>query len=867
MASYLHLNIKTKKLQIFLFMKQRFDLFEKFDQSDDNFDDFEQAIPLMSEEEEKELTEAEIPDSLPILPLKNTVLFPGVVVPITVGRDRSLALVKEAYDGDKTIGVVTQKIEDIEEPEYKDLHKIGTVAQILKLIKMPDGSKSIVIQGKSNFKVNKFTQSTPYFKAEVEPYNKEMDIKGLELDASVRNIKETATKIINMSPNIPSEASIAVNNINSPTFLLNFISSNLNVSISDKQSLLEIRKFSENLDKVMEFLEKEVQVLDMSEKIRTKVKSDIDDQQREFYLRQQMKAIQEELGEDAEQQDIEKLRERLNNKNLPDSARETAEKELQRLEMTPNASPNYGIIYSYVEWILDLPWEEFSEDKLDLEYAQKVLDEDHYGLEKVKKRIVEYLAVLKLKQDMKAPILCFYGPPGVGKTSLGKSIARALNREFERFSLGGIRDEAEVRGHRRTYIGALPGRIIRSMKKAGKGNPVIMLDEIDKVGADYRGDPTSALLEVLDPEQNDTFTDNYLELEYDLSKVMFIATANSLDTIPAPLKDRMEIINISGYTLEEKTQIAKKYLIPKQIKENGLKEEQISFTDESIERLIDQYTRESGVRNLERQIAGCCRGVASKIASGEIEQFDVKTDDVEEFLGKRKFFSDAAERTTVPGVATGMAWTPYGGDILFIEASVSKGSGKLNITGQLGDVMKESAMLAVSYLKAHSEEIGIPEEAFKYWDLHVHVPAGAVPKDGPSAGVSLMSAIASIFTQRKVKGTIALTGEITLRGLVLPVGGIKEKVLAAKRAGIKKVLLPKKNEKDVSEIEEEVLGDLEVEYLERMDPLLDIILEDEPVKDVSDFFKVSEAHKASVSGKNGKMPAKDVEVTDRDDDK
>ncbi|WP_020403126.1 endopeptidase La [Gracilimonas tropica] len=846
-------------------MKNHFDLFQKLDESDDNFEDFEQAIPLMSEEEEKELTEAEIPDSLPILPLKNTVLFPGVVVPITVGRDRSLKLVKEAYEGDKIIGVVTQKNEDIEEPEYKDLHTIGTVAQILKLIKMPDGSKSIVIQGKSNFKVKKFTQDQPYFRAEVEPYQKEMDIEGVELDASVRNIKETATKIINMSPNIPSEASIAVNNINSPTFLLNFISSNLNVSVSDKQELLEIRKFSENLDKVMEFLEKEIQVLDMSEKIRTKVKSDIDDQQREFYLRQQMKAIQEELGEDAEQQDIEKLRERLAKKKLPKEVKETAEKELQRLEMTPSASPNYGIIYSYVEWILDLPWNEYSKDKLDLEFAQKVLDEDHYGLEKVKKRIIEYLAVLKLKKDMKAPILCFYGPPGVGKTSLGKSIARALNREFERFSLGGIRDEAEVRGHRRTYIGALPGRIIRSMKKAGKGNPVIMLDEIDKVGADYRGDPTSALLEVLDPEQNDTFTDNYLELEYDLSKVMFIATANSLDTIPAPLKDRMEIINISGYTLEEKTQIAKKYLIPKQIEENGLKEEQITFTDEAIERLIDQYTRESGVRNLERQIAGCCRGVAAKIASNKIEKFDVEADDVEEFLGKRKFFSDAAERTTVPGVATGMAWTPYGGDILFIEASVSKGSGKLNITGQLGDVMKESAMLAVSYLKAHSDAIGIPEEAFKYWDLHVHVPAGAVPKDGPSAGVSLMSAIASIFTQRKVKGTIAMTGEITLRGLVLPVGGIKEKVLAAKRAGIKKVLLPKKNEKDVAEIEEDVLGDLEVEYLERMDPLLDLVLDEEPEIDPKKFFKVSDAHKAAVSGNNGKLPD-DVEVATRDDD-
>lgn len=833
-------------------MKDRFNTFDSFDESDASFDDFEQAIPLMSEEEEKELTESVIPDELPILPLKNTVLFPGVVVPITVGRDRSLALVKEAYAGDKTIGVVTQKDEDIEEPEDKDLHRIGTMARIIKLIKMPDGSKSIVIQGKSGFEVEEFTQSNPFFKAKVKAFPKEMDIQGVELDASIRNIKETATRIINLSPNIPSEATIAVNNINSPTFLLNFISSNLNVGIEKKQQLLEIQKFSDNLNKVMEFLEQEVQVLDMSEKIRTKVKSDIDDQQREFYLRQQMKAIQEELGEDAEHQEVEKLKEKLAAKKLPENVREEAEKELRRLEMTPNASPNYGIIHSYVEWILDLPWDEYSEDKLDLKFAKEVLDEDHYGLDKVKKRIIEYLAVLKLKEDMKAPILCFYGPPGVGKTSLGKSIARSLNREFERFSLGGIRDEAEIRGHRRTYIGALPGRIIRSMKKAGKGNPVIMLDEIDKVGSDYRGDPTSALLEVLDPEQNDTFSDNYLELEYDLSKVMFIATANSLDTIPAPLKDRMEIINISGYTLEEKTEIAKKYLIPKQIKENGLKSEQISIDEKSIHKVIDQYTRESGVRNLERQVAGVCRGVAAKIAKGEIEEFSVKEDDIEEFLGKQKYFSDAAERTTVPGVATGLAWTPFGGDILFIEASVSKGSGKLNITGQLGDVMKESAMLAISYLKAHAEEVGIPEEAFKYWDLHIHVPAGAVPKDGPSAGVSLMSAIASIFTQRKVKGTIALTGEITLRGLVLPVGGIKEKVLAAKRAGIKQVLLPKKNEKDVAEIEKDVIGDLKVNYLERMEELLDQMLEKDPENDPKEFFKVSDAHKSSVSGKNGK---------------
>lgn len=838
-------------------MSDRSRFWNDLGQSDDGFDDFEQAIPLMSEEEERELIESNVPDELPILPLKNTVLFPGVVVPITVGRDKSLALVKKAYARDKIIGVVTQKDESIEDPELKDIYTIGTVARIIKLIKMPDGSKSIVIQGKSAFEVEEFTSTEPYFTAKVKSFPKEMDIQGLELDASIRNIKETAMRIINMSPNIPSEASIAVNNINSPTFLLNFISSNLNVKIADKQSLLEIQKFSTNLDKVMEFLEKEVQVLDMSEKIRTKVKSDIDDQQREFYLRQQMKAIQEELGEDAEHQEVETLRDKLEKKNLPEHARKEAEKELRRLEMTPNASPNYGIIHSYLEWILDLPWDEYSDDKLDLAFARKVLDEDHYGLEKVKKRIIEYLAVLKLKKDMKAPILCFYGPPGVGKTSLGKSIAKALNREFERFSLGGIRDEAEIRGHRRTYIGALPGRIIRGMKKAGKGNPVIMLDEIDKVGADYRGDPTSALLEVLDPEQNNTFSDNYLELEYDLSKVLFIATANSLDTIPAPLRDRMEIISISGYTLEEKTEIAKKYLIPKQIIENGLKDEQITFTPKAIEKIIDEYTRESGVRNLERQVAGVARGVAAKVASNEIENFDVKEDDIEEFLGKRKFFSDAAERTTVPGVATGLAWTPFGGDILFIEASVSKGTGKLNITGQLGDVMKESAMLAISYLKAHAEEIGIPEEAFKFWDLHIHVPAGAIPKDGPSAGVSLMTAIASIFTQRKVKGTIALTGEITLRGLVLPVGGIKEKVLAAKRAGIDKVLLPKKNEKDVAEIETDVIGNLKVEYLERMDSLLDKILEKNPIQDPKKFFAVSDSHKQSTKAKN---VAKEAEI-------
>lgn len=831
---------------------QRFRIETAFEDQNEGFDDFEQAIPLMSEEEERKLIESEVPGNLPILPLKNTVLFPGVVVPITVGRDRSLALVKEAYENDKIIGVVAQKDETVEDPDDEDMFSHGTVAQILKLIKMPDGSKSIVIQGKSIFKIDEFTQKDPYFRAEVTPVRHIMDLQGIELDAAMRSVKETATKIVNLSPNIPSEASIAINNISSPTFLLNFISSNLQVSLADKQNLLEKQSFSDRISKVMEHLNKELQVLNLSEEIRSKVKTDIDDQQRDFYLRQQMKAIQEALGEDSELQDVNKLRERLKAKDsIPEEVKKEAGKELQRLEMTPSSSPNYGIIHNYVEWILDLPWGEYSKDKLDLKRARKILDEDHYGLEKVKKRIIEYLAVLKLKKDMKAPILCFYGPPGVGKTSLGKSIARALNREFERFSLGGIHDEAEIRGHRRTYIGALPGRILRAMKKAGKGNPVLMLDEIDKVGSDFRGDPTSALLEVLDPEQNDTFTDNYLELEYDLSRVLFIATANSLDTIPPPLRDRMEIINISGYTQEEKIEIAKKYLLPKQIKENGLNKKQIKISKKAIERIIDEYTRESGVRNLDRQLASVCRNVAAQIASDDISKKSVGVDDIPEILGKRKFFSDVAERTTVPGVATGLAWTPYGGDILFIEASVSKGSGKLHITGQLGDVMKESAMLAISYLRARHHELNIPEEAFKYFDLHIHVPQGAVPKDGPSAGVALLSAVASIFTQRKVKGTLAMTGEITLRGLVLPVGGIKEKVLAAKRAGIEKVVLPGKNEKDVDEIEQDVIGNLQIEYIERMDPILNLILEEKADHDPKEFFKVTDSHKKQMNNSSG----------------
>lgn len=803
----------------------------------DDFQDFEQAIPLLSEEEERQLSESGIPDELPILPLKNTVLFPGVVIPITVGRDRSLALVKKAFATDKVIGIVTQRKKEQEDPGTDDLYTVGTVAQILKLIKMPDGSKSIVIQGKSVFRVDEYVSTDPYFVAKVSRFKNEMDMSDLELDAAIRSVKETATQIVNLSPNLPSEAAIALNNIHSPTFLLNFIASNLTISNEEKQRILEIQPFSERMKQVMAHLQREVQVLNLSQEIRSKVKTDIDQQQRDFYLRQQLKVIQEALGEESEQEQVQKLRERAAKKSFPDHVSKALEKELTRLERTPTSAPNYGVIHNYVEWILDLPWNEFSEDKLDLKYARNVLEEDHYGLEKVKKRIVEYLAVLKLKNDMKAPILCFYGPPGVGKTSLGKSIARSLNREFVRFSLGGLQDEAEIRGHRRTYIGALPGRIVQSLKKAGTSNPVMMLDEIDKVGSSYRGDPTSALLEVLDPEQNNSFYDNYMELEYDLSRVLFIATANNLDTIPGPLRDRMEIIHLTGYTIEEKVEIAKSYLVPKQIEENGLTKKQFKISDAALQALVDGYTRESGVRNLSREIGSVVRGVAAEVAGGDRDAASIGVADVETYLGKRKYFSDIAERTTVPGVATGLAWTPVGGDILFIEASVSPGNGKMTITGQLGDVMKESAVLAMSYLKTNADSLGIPASAFTQWDLHLHVPAGAVPKDGPSAGVSILSAIASIFTQRKVKSTVALTGEITLRGLVLPVGGIKEKVLAAKRAGIKHVLLPKKNEKDVAEIEAEVIAGLQVSYLDRMEQVFKLVLESETISDPTVKFR------------------------------
>ncbi len=809
-------------------------------------DEFEQTIPLLTPDEERKMHEATLPDTLPLLALRNTVLYPGVVLPITVGRDASLKLVKDAYAGDRLIGVAAQKLVEVENPSPDDLFRTGTAASILKLIKMPDGSVSIVIQGKRRFEVVEYTQTDPYLRAKIDPIDENDGEDSAELEGRVRSIKELAIQIVNMSPNLPSEAAYAIQNIESPGFLIHFIASNLQIDVQKKQELLEMRPLVERAERVLEHLQQEIRVLQISEEIRSKVKTDVDQQQREFLLRQQMKAIQEELGEsEGSALEAEELREKMDAKLefLPDEVVETAEKELTKLARTNPASPEYGVTRNYLETILDLPWGYTSEDSIDINEAREILDEDHYGLDDVKKRILEYLAVLKLKGDMKAPILCFYGPPGVGKTSLGKSIARSIGREFVRMSLGGVRDEAEIRGHRRTYIGSMPGRVIKGLGKAGTSNPVFMLDEIDKLGTDFRGDPSSALLEVLDPEQNDTFNDHYLELDYDLSKVLFIATANYLDTIPAPLRDRMEIIEINGYTMEEKLAIAKQYLVPRQVERNGLSEEQFAIADEALMHIIEGYTRESGVRQLERTIGAVVRGVAVKVASGEAEKAEVNETDVEGYIGSRKFFNEVADRTEVPGVATGLAWTPVGGDILFIEASVSRGSGRMVVTGKLGDVMRESAQAAFSWVKAHSADLGIPNDAFRFWDVHVHVPAGAVPKDGPSAGVAMITALTSIYTQRCVKNSVAMTGELTLRGLVLPVGGIKEKVLAAKRAGIKTVVLPEKNAKDIKEIKDSAIEDLEVKYVQRIDEALDLLLCPDAVTDPTDFFAVPDSEK------------------------
>ena len=781
-------------------------------------------IPLLSAEDEDNMHAEKIPEVLSILPLRNTVLFPGVVIPITVGRDKSINLIKDAYKGDKTIGVVTQKNDGIEDPQPEDLHNVGTVAQIIKMLRMPDGNTTVIIQGKKRFRIKEFTQSDPYYKAKTQRFEETRPEKNDdEFQAIVSSLKDTALQIIQKSQHIPTEAGFALNNIESQNFMVNFISSNMNASSAEKQKMLEVPSLKDRATMVLAHLTKDLQMLELKNQIQDKVKVDLDKQQRDYFLHQQMKTIQEELGEKSHEQEFEELRERAKTKKWRKEIGDIFDKQMSKLSrMNPN-SPEFGIQTNYLELLLDLPWNEFTEDNFDLKHAENVLNADHFGLEKVKERILEHLAVLKLKGDLKAPILCLYGPPGVGKTSLGKSIAKALNRKYIRMSLGGLKDESEIRGHRKTYIGAMPGRILQNLKKVQSSNPVFILDEIDKVGSDFHGDPSSALLEVLDPEQNSTFYDNFLENDYDLSKVLFIATCNNLSTIQPALRDRMEIIDVSGYTVEEKIEIAKQHLLPKQIEENGLKKSQLKLSDKQLEFVIENYTAESGVRNLEKRISKIARYVAVHVVKEETLP-KITEEVIAKILGpsheKAKY-----QGNDVPGVVTGLAWTQVGGDILFIETSLSKGKGaKLTLTGNLGDVMKESATLALEFIKAHNEELNIDSEMFENYNIHVHVPEGATPKDGPSAGIAMLTSITSALTKRKVKKNLAMTGEITLRGKVLPVGGIKEKILAAKRAGIKEIILCADNKKDVDDIKADYLKGLTFKYVNQMTEVLQLAL-------------------------------------------
>ncbi len=784
-------------------------------------------FPLLSPEDEKLMNEEEIPETLPVLPVRNTVLFPGVVIPITAGRDKSIKLIREAYQGSKIIGVVAQKDAETEDPKEKDLHTIGTVARIIKILQMPDGNTTAIIQGKRRFVIEEMLQEDPYFVARVKSFGPHVQPPENEMfNALISSIRDLSVQIIEKSPVIPSEAAFAINNIESPVFLVNFVSSNLNVENNQKQELLEMTNLEKRANKVLELLTKELQVLELKNQIQTKVKVDLDKQQRDYLLNQQLKTIQEELGGAPHEQDVKRLQEKAAKKRWPEEVGSGFKEELSRLQrMNPNAA-EYSIQMNYLEFLVNLPWNEFTKDNLDLKRAQRILNKDHYGLEKVKERILEYLAVLKLKNDMKAPILCFVGPPGVGKTSLGRSIARALGRKYARMSLGGLRDESELRGHRKTYIGAMPGRILQYLKKVQSSNPVFMLDEIDKVsGNNFSGDPQAALLEILDPEQNNTFYDNYLEMDYDLSKVMFIATANTLNGVHPALIDRMEVIELSGYLLEEKVEIARRHLLRKQFEENGIKNGQLSFPKKTLETIIDKYTREAGVRLLEKQIAKVIRNRAKFIAMGSEYDSVIKPADLNEILGKPRFTRDKLVSNEVIGVVTGLAWTRVGGEILFVEVSLSKGDGRhLKLTGNLGDVMKESAALAYEYLKSHADYLGLDTEIFGKWNVHIHVPEGATPKDGPSAGVTMLTALASAFTRRKVKPYLAMTGEITLRGKVLPVGGIKEKILAAKRAKIKTILLSRENEKDIDEIPVKYIEGLQFVYVDNMSEVLDFAL-------------------------------------------
>ncbi len=785
--------------------------------------DFMPIIPINETDGEFD-KDTVIPETLPILPLRNTVLFPGVVLPITVGRDKSIKAVNEAYKSDKLIGVVAQRDANIEDPEPKDLCAIGTIAKIIKLIKMPDGGTTIIIQGKKRFELLKMDSEDPYFRASIRMLADDELPSHEDFDAIVSSIKDLATQIIQLSPNLPTEASIILKNIENPSFLINFVSSNLNSELAEKQGLLEINDIHQRAEKLIQILQRELQFAELKDKVTNKTRTEIDKQQRDYFLQQQLKSIKEELGGDTNEREIAEMKKKAEGKKWPEAAKNLFKSGIEKLERMHPSTPDYSVVYNHLDLMLDLPWNEHTDDNYDLKNAQKVLDIDHYGMTKIKSRILEYLAVLKLKGDMKSPILCFLGPPGIGKTSLGRSIAHAIGRKYVRLSLGGMHDESEIRGHRKTYIGAMPGRILQNIRKCKSSNPVMILDEIDKIGNDFRGDPSSALLEVLDPEQNNTFYDNYLELEYDLSKVLFIATANNLQNIQPALRDRLEIIDLSGYAVEEKVEIAKRHLLPKQKDAHGLSKVNIKINDKVLEKVIENYTRESGVRELDRQLAALMRYQAKELAIKNKVKSTLTLQDVEKILGQARYSNEIYKTANMPGVAVGLAWTYVGGDILFIETILGEGKGELKLTGNLGNVMKESASTALSYLQANARKYGIDPEEFSKKAIHIHVPEGAVPKDGPSAGITMLTSLASAFTGRKVKPYLAMTGEITLRGQVLPVGGIKEKVLAAKRSGLKEIILCWQNEKDVKEIEGDYIKGVEFHYVKTMQQVVDIAL-------------------------------------------